>query len=130
MNELLNNYVWNNRDNMVAVREMFHHYDVEAKTRGGPRIFFGRGCTRVLLSFNTNKPHSFFLQNTSCIRGGGGGGGGRTPCTLPLDPPLKTLIDNRNLKTKVANKLYINCYNVLYHIFTFNFFRAALSLIS
>ena len=72
MNELLNNYVWNNRDNMVAVREMFHHYDFEAKT----------------------------------------------------------LIDNRDLKTEVANKWYINCYNVLYYIFTFNFFRPALSLIS
>ena len=65
--------------------------------RGGSRIFFRRGCTR--LYFNTNKPHSFFLilQNTSCIRkpqvisgggGGGGGGGLRNPCTLPLDPPL------------------------------------------
>ena len=30
----------------------------------------GRGSTRLLLYFNTNKPHSsfFFLQNTSCIR--------------------------------------------------------------
>ena len=38
--------------------------------RGGSRIFFTRGCTRLLLYFNTNKPHSFlfFLQNTSCIR--------------------------------------------------------------
>ena len=32
MNEPLNNYVWNRRDNMVAMREIFHHYDVEAKT--------------------------------------------------------------------------------------------------
>ena len=24
-----------------------------------------------------------------CGRGGGGGGRARTPCTLPLDPPLK-----------------------------------------
>ena len=32
MNELLNKYVWNRRDNMVAMREIFHHYDVEAKT--------------------------------------------------------------------------------------------------
>ena len=32
-------------------------------------MFFRRGCTRLLLYFNTNKPHSFlFLQNTSCIR--------------------------------------------------------------
>ena len=37
--------------------------------RGGSRIFFRRGCTRLLLYFNTNKPHSvFFLQNTSYIR--------------------------------------------------------------
>ena len=60
--------------------------------RGGSRIFFRRGCTRLLLYFNTNKPHSFFLQNTSRIREpqviSGEGGGVRTPCTLPLDPPL------------------------------------------
>ena len=63
--------------------------------RGGSRIFFRRGCTRLLLYFNTNKPHFFFFW-------GGGGripvvlencrssqwGGGHTPCTLPLDPPL------------------------------------------
>ena len=39
-----------------------------SSSRGGSRIFFRRGCTRLLLFFNTNKPHSFFLQNTSCIR--------------------------------------------------------------
>ena len=60
---------------------------------GGSRIFVRRGCTRLLLYFNTNKPHSFFfLQNTNCIRKpqviSGEGGGVRTPCTLPLDPPL------------------------------------------
>ena len=55
-------------------------------------IFFRRGCTRLFLYFNTNKPHSFFLflQNTSCIRKPRviSGRGVRTPCTLPLDPPL------------------------------------------
>ena len=59
--------------------------------RGGSRIFFRRGCTRLLLYFNINKPHSFFLQNTSSIRKPqviSGGGGVRTPSTLPLDPPL------------------------------------------
>ena len=35
--------------------------------RGGSRIFFRRGCTRLLLYFNANKPHSI-LQNTNCIR--------------------------------------------------------------
>ena len=61
--------------------------------RGGSRIFFRKGCTRLLLYFNTNKPHSFFWQNTSCIRkpqviSGGRGGGVGTPCILPLDPLL------------------------------------------
>ena len=59
--------------------------------RGGSRIFFRRGCTRLLLYFNTNKPHIFFfLQNASCFRKPQviSGGGMRTPCTLPLDLPL------------------------------------------
>ena len=56
---------------------------------GGSRIFFRRGCTRLLLYFNNNKPHSFFLQNTSCIRKpqviSGGGGGAH-----PLHPPPRS----------------------------------------
>ena len=55
-----------------------------------PGFFFRRGCTRLLLYFNTNKPHgNFFLQNTSCIRklqvisGGGGGGGCRPSAPSP-----------------------------------------------
>ena len=39
--------------------------------QGRIQDFFRRGCTRRLLYFNANKPHSFFfffLQNTSCIR--------------------------------------------------------------
>ena len=67
-------------------------WKIEVHDRGGSRIFFRRVCTRLLLYFNTNKPHSFlFLQNTSCIRKpqviSGGEGGGHTPYTLPLDPP-------------------------------------------
>ena len=62
------------------------------QSQGRIQDFFRRGCTRLLLYFNTNKPHSFFfLQNTSCIRKPqaiSGGGGVHTPCTLPLDPPL------------------------------------------
>ena len=60
--------------------------NVIAIIRGGSTIFFRRGCTRLLLYFNTNKPLFFFLQNTSCIRKPqviSGGGGVRTPCTLP-----------------------------------------------
>ena len=70
--------------------------------QGRIQDFFRRGCTRLLLYFNTNKPHSFFFsQNNSCIRkpqvisGGRGGGGVRTPCTLPLDPPLGLYLEGR-----------------------------------
>ena len=46
--------------------------DLKVKSKQGQiQDFFRRGCTRLLLYFNTNKPHSFFfsfLQNTSCIR--------------------------------------------------------------
>ena len=66
-----------------------------ATVRGGSRIFFRRGYTRLLLYFNTNKQHSFFfLQNTSCIRkphviffGGAGGG------WAPLHPPPRSAPD-------------------------------------
>ena len=60
-----------------------------------PGFFLGWGA---LVSCSTSTPINhivfFFLQNTSCITktaghlGGRGGGGVRTPCTLPLDPPL------------------------------------------
>ena len=61
--------------------------------RGGSRIFFRRGSTRLLLYFNTNKLHSFFfLQNTSCTRKpqviSGGGGGAN-----PLHPPSRSAPD-------------------------------------
>ena len=46
--------------------------------RGGSRIFFRRGCTRLLLYFNTNKPLIFFfcripvvLENRRSPQGGG-----------------------------------------------------------
>ena len=31
------------------------------QTRAGSKIFFRRGCTRLLPNFNTNKPNSFFF---------------------------------------------------------------------
>ena len=59
--------------------------------RGGSRIFFRRGCTRLLLYFSTNKPHSFFcripvvLENCKSSRGQGGGGGAHA-----LHPPPRS----------------------------------------
>ena len=63
------------------------------RDRGGSRIFFRRGCTRLLRYFNTNKPHSFFLQNTSCIRKPqviSRGGGCAPPAPSPKIRPCET----------------------------------------
>ena len=63
-----------------------------------PGFFLGGGA---LVSCSTSTPINhivFFLENTSCIRkprvisGEGGGVGVRTPCTLPLDPPLYIML--------------------------------------
>ena len=65
-------------------------------SRGGSRISFRRGCTRLLLYFNTNKPHSFFcripvvLENRRSSRGGGGGVMG----AHPLHPPPRSAPDS------------------------------------
>ena len=65
-----------------------------------PGFFLGGGA---LVSCATSTPINHivfhFLQNTSCIRkpqviSRGGGGRVRTPCTLPLDPPLICTVAN------------------------------------
>ena len=63
----------------------------DTKDRGGSRIFFRMGCTRLLLYFNTNKPEIFFCRIPVVLenRRASQGVGVRTPRTLPLDPPLK-----------------------------------------
>ena len=57
------------------------------RLRGGSRIFFRRGCTRLFLYFNTNKPRSFFfctipvvLENRRSSQGGEG-------CAPPAPSP-------------------------------------------
>ena len=71
--------------NIIMIDYVYYDYYLKRLCyRGGSRIFFRRGCTRLLFYFNTNKSHSFFSQNTSCIRkpqviSGGGGRGVRTP---------------------------------------------------
>ena len=61
-------------------------------TGADPGFFLGGGA---LVSCSASTPINhivFFLQNFSCIKKpqviSGRGGGVRTPCTLPLDPPL------------------------------------------
>ena len=83
-----------------------------------PGFFFRRGCTRLLLYFNTNKPLLFFLGRIPVVlenrKSSRGAGGVRTPCTLPQDQPLVriiyektkgqvplgTLLGNQNIQAK------------------------------
>ena len=59
---------------VLHLQSAWHSFAVLQKPcrpRADPGFFLRRGCTRLLLYFNTNKPHSFFFffwQNTSCIR--------------------------------------------------------------
>ena len=72
--------------------------------RGGSRIFFRRGCTRLLLYFNTNKPHSFFcripvvLENRRSSRGGGEGGA--PPAPSPQIRPCFTFSNETTVQIK------------------------------
>ena len=66
-------------------------------SRGGSRIFFLRGGALVSCSsyFNTNKPHSLFFGRIPVVLEN------RTPCTLPLDPPLHSnTFKNKNFDFK------------------------------
>ena len=55
--------------------------------KGGSRIFVRRRFTRLLLYFNTNKPHSFFFCRIPVVlenrRSSRGEGGGAHPLHLP-----------------------------------------------
>ena len=87
-----------------------------AHDQGRIQDFFRKGCTCLLLYFNTNKPHSFFLQNTSCIRKPQviSGRGGCAPPAPPLDPPLVTQkeysLNLENHCSPVSLKLLFHCF--------------------
>ena len=55
-NEILQNFKGKNHGLVLEILE-----ESLFLSRGGSRIFFRRGCTRLLLYSNTNKPHSFFF---------------------------------------------------------------------
>ena len=72
--------------------------------QGRIQDFFRRGCTRLLLYFNTKKPHSFFLQNTSCIRklqviSGRGG-------AHPLHPPPRSAPEMSAINGPIQKTVY------------------------
>ena len=78
-------------------------------SRGGSRIFFRR-CTRLLLYFNANKPHGFFLHNTSYIRkpqviseGRGGGGGAH-----PLHPPSRSAPGKCSVSPRFQTSFFVS----------------------
>ena len=64
---------------------------LHVKKQGRIQDFFYEGCTRLLLYFNTNKPHSFFWQNTSCIRKPQVISGGEGRGAHPLHPPPRSV---------------------------------------
>ena len=75
--------------------------------RGGSRIFFRRGCTRLLLYFNTNKPHSFcripvVLENRRSSQGGGAHPLHPTPRSAPAvrDNTSKYILKENTRKEK------------------------------
>ena len=84
---------------VLHLQSAWHSFAVLQKPcrpRADPGFFLRRGCTRLLLYFNTNKPHRFFfffgripvvLENRRSSQGVV-----RTNCTLPLDPPMPTEI--------------------------------------
>ena len=82
---------------------------ISVNIRGGSRIFFRRGCTRLLLYFNTNKPHSFFFfcRIPDVLENRRSSQGGCTPCTL--HPPHRSASEHVRLKLVKANR----CLHVL-----------------
>ena len=55
--------------------------------RGGTRILLRRGC----ITMSKERRNCLFFRRMLVVlesRGSSQGGGVRTPCTLPLDPPL------------------------------------------
>ena len=70
------------REKSKEIQKNVNHMSKSMKCTGAdPGFFFTRGCTCLLLYFNTNKPQCFFLQNTSCIERGG---------VHPLHPPPRS----------------------------------------
>ena len=102
---------FNLSDEVLRQAHFFYlSHSVASEPGADPGFFFRRGWTRLLLYFNTNKPHSFFffLQITSCIRkpqviSGGGG------CPPPAPSPPQ--IHPWNFMLKPFNTKYLIIYS-------------------
>ena len=75
--------------------------------QGRIQDFFRRGCTR-LLSTSTPINHIvlFFLCRIPVVLENRRSGGVRTPCTLPLDPPLHTQV---HFSSYLLHPIYTLC---------------------
>ena len=79
--------------------------------RGGSRIFFRRGCTRLWLYFNTNKPHSFFFAEYQLYQKTAGHLG-RGEGAHPLHPPPRSASVRTDdfVRTRIITKFsYLQC---------------------
>ena len=92
-----------------------HDDSLRASSPGTDQGFFVGGV--ALFSCSTSTPINhivfFFWQNASCIRKPQfilAGGGVRTPCTLPLDPPLLSVVIAR----RAAHRLPMNDHLALF----------------
>ena len=125
--------VWDALNHPIRRHQGSRNFNVSG-SGADPGFFLGGGS---LVSCSTSTPINhivFFWQNTSCFRKPqviSGEWGVRTPCTLPLDPPLwisgETLngvfdiasqiitTSHRNSKIKFA-KLVLSCQPVLWNI--------------
>ena len=76
------------RINPVKAYNRFNNASIGSHHRGGSRIFLGGGAPLRNCVTNTNKPIFFFRIPVVLESRRSSQGGVRTPCTLPLDPPL------------------------------------------
>ena len=95
-----------------------HLTQVHLEISGADPGFFSGGGALVSCSTSTPINHIFFLQNTSSIRKPQViSGGVRTPCTLPLDPPLNLKSLCRKHGFTLVHKVYYLKYQltILFH---------------
>ena len=79
-----------NGDNNSVVLTSF-----EMLAQGRIQDFFRRGCTRLLLYFNTNKPHSFFFGRIPVVLENRRSSQGRGGCAPPHPPPRSAPVAKR-----------------------------------
>ena len=112
-------YTCNHSCYTIYVRFFFATYTCVRScfVAGADPGFFLEGGALVSCSTSTPINHIvFFLQNTSCIRKPQviSGGGVRTPCTLPLDPPLCGVFIPKYMTIFLQTRIYMRTKKSIY----------------